>query len=95
MSRVAWLDASGQSQDEDEGGDEEEDAGEGGDEDEDRRKLQAVAGYSVTLTVTDEAGDEGEDADEDRRLQAGGDLRRTPDKGKKHDARTVAALSRC
>ena len=79
MSRVAWLDASGQSQDEDEeGGDEEEDAGEAGDEDadadEDRRKLQAVAGYSVTLTVTDEAGDEGEDADEDRRLQAGGDL---------------------
>ena len=74
MSRVAWLDASGQSQDEDEGGDEEEDAGEGGDEDADAdedRRLQAVAGYSVTLTVT---GDEGEDADEDRRLQAGGDL---------------------
>ena len=120
VAREAWLDASGQSQDEDEGeggdegedeeeadqeeadqeeGDEEEDAGEGGDEgegadeeedageggdeeedtgeeedaDEDRR-LQAVAGYSVTLTVTDEVGDEGEDADEDRRLQAGGDL---------------------
>merc|ERR1719393_1012417 len=70
VSRVAWLDASGQSQDEDEeGGDGEEDA----DADDDRR-LQAVAGYSVTLTVTDEAGDEGEDADEDRRLQAGGDL---------------------
>ena len=78
VSRVAWLDASGQSQDEDEeGGDEEEDAGEAGDEDADAdedRRLQAVAGYSVTLTVTDEAGDEGEDADEDRRLQAGGDL---------------------
>mmetsp|Transcript_5143 Transcript_5143/g.14901 ORF Transcript_5143/g.14901 Transcript_5143/m.14901 type:complete len:584 (+) Transcript_5143:156-1907(+) len=100
VAREAWLDASGQSQDEDEGeggdegedeaeeadeeeadeeeGDEEEDAGEGGDEDadadEDRRTLQAAAGYSVTLTVTDEVGDEGEDADEDRRLQAGGDL---------------------
>ena len=77
VSRVAWLDASGQSQDEDEGGDEEEDAGEAGDEDADAdedRRLQAVAGYSVTLTVTDEVGDEGEDADEDRRLQAGGDL---------------------
>ena len=79
VSRVAWLDASGQSQDEDEegGDDEEEDAGEGGDEDADAdedRRLQAVAGYSVTLTVTDEVGDEGEDADEDRRLQAGGDL---------------------
>ena len=48
----------------------------------------------MTLTVADEAGDEGEDADEDRRLQAGGDLRRTPDKGKKHDARTVAGLCR-
>ena len=78
MSRVAWLDASGQSQDEDEeGGDEEEDAGEGGDEDADAdedRRLQAVAGYSVTLTVTDEAADEDADGDEDRRLQAGGDL---------------------
>ena len=43
VSRVAWLDASGQSQDEDEeGGDEEEDAGEG-DEDEDRRKLHRDA----------------------------------------------------
>ena len=79
VSRVAWLDASGQSQDEDEegGDDEEEDAGEGGDEDADAdedRRLQAVAGYSVTLTVTDEAADEDADADEDRRLQAGGDL---------------------
>jgi len=80
VSRVAWLDASGQSQDDEdegEGADEEEDAGEAGDEDADAdedRRLQAVAGYSVTLTVTDEAGDEGEDADEDRRLQAGGDL---------------------
>ena len=76
VSRVAWLDASGQSQDEDEeGGDEEED--EAGDEDADAdedRRLQAVAGYSVTLTVTDEAADEDADADEDRRLQAGGDL---------------------
>ena len=55
-----------------EGADEEEDASEGGDEeedaDEDRRKLQAAAGYSVTLTVTDEAWDG------DRRLQANGDL---------------------
>ena len=77
VSRVAWLDASGQSQDEDEGGDEEEDAGEAGDEDADAdedRRLQAVAGYSVTLTVTDEAADEDADGDEDRRLQAGGDL---------------------
>ena len=58
-------------------GDEEEDAGEEedseeGDEDadadEDRRQLQAAAGYSVTLTVTDEAWDG------DRRLQANGDL---------------------
>merc|ERR1719488_60648 len=68
----------GEGGDEGEGADEEEDAGEGGDEDadadEDRRKLQAAAGYSVTLTVTDEVGDEGEDADEDRRLQANGDL---------------------
>ena len=109
VAREAWLDASGQSQDEGEdegeGGDEEEDAGEeGGDEeedeaedqeeadeeegdaeegdeeedseegdedadaDEDRRRLQAAAGYSVTLTVTDDAW-EG-----DRRLQANGDL---------------------
>ena len=78
VSRVAWLDASGQSQDEDEdAGDEEEDAGEAGDEDADAdedRRLQAVAGYSVTLTVTDEAADEDADGDEDRRLQAGGDL---------------------
>jgi hypothetical protein len=113
VAREAWLDASGQSQDEDEGeggdegedageeedageggdeedageeggdedeadegegGDEEEDAGEDADADEDRRRLQAGAGYLVTLTVTDDVGDEGEDADEDRRLQAGGDL---------------------
>lgn len=69
VAREAWLDASGQSQDEDEGeGDEEED------NNEDRRRLQAAAGYSVTLTVTDEEGDAEEDADEDRRLQADGDF---------------------